>query len=512
MADHARYFATLLTLALAACGTTPVDDSTHVPADPVEPTEPTNPGEPGDPVEPTDPVDPADPVDPVDPIEPGLAPLGCDEPHQQWFAEQNNWWIDTAWLGVVGDGRFVSHSHHANGGDQLLRASDGEPAGGLMIGRPLDFSADQERVAYWRDDAVVVAEVAGNATLREFPTPGGSWQAHRVELSPDGEWIAMARCSDDGEGLEIEAVSVSTDQNWSWNLSANESQFCPGWASHNALEIDIAGGFVAVAEPQSGVVWLHSLADGSARAIEAHPSEREADDQWWNGQPILDLALSPDGGELATSGWDDTVRRWRTSDLALIDERPAGWVVLNLMTYTTPFATSPLAYSHDGRALAYLTDEGRAGIIDTASGQTTLTIESASEEPPDHWGGPEQNWGIAFFAFDPTDDALVVVETGGTQFFGCEREIEAPMTEPILRLTAPTEVRPGERWSFELEVESAGIWVGVSWALDEWALSPYFATTDPGWVFSEPGEHRVRFVADDGFHQVERELVVQVRD
>lgn len=486
-------------LAFAACGTTPIDgeEATYAPPAIAEPSEP------GAPI-----VDPVGPT--VEPTQ-RAALLSCESPERSWFVEQQNWWIDTAWLGVLGKGRLVGHTHLANNGHQLLRASDGAMAGGLQMGQPLDFSTDQTRVAMWQQEVLVVTDTSTETELFRQDVEGGPWRSHRVELSPDGSWLAYARCSEDGEQLDIDAIHLDGRARWTWAIETNDSFWCPGWASHNALEMDIAGDHVVAAEPGTGVVWVHSLTNGSARALEAHPTVPvDESGQWWATEPILDIALSPDGSELATSGQTEVMRRWSTSDLELIDERPVGWTILNLMTYTTPFGSSPLAYSPDGSALAFVDPDNSVRVLDRQTGEVALSVGAGSSEPPEHWGEREHSWGIASIGFDQHGSALVIVETGGTQLFGCPVEAETPSRAPQLTVSAPAEVRVGERWVFEVNVEAPDALVGISWAMDDWELSPFVATPDNGWSFGEPGEHTVRFVVDDGVHQVSDEIRVRV--
>lgn len=495
-----RILIACLALPLVACGTTPISaEFTGVELEPEATGGPEPVATPEQPVEAPPAVVPAD----------SETLLGCADPTQRWFNEQGNWWIDTGWLGILGNDQFVVHSQQINNSETLLRVSDGAVAGGLLTPVAIEYDDAHNVGVYWMQEAFEVRDVASQQVLQTIEMPGGSWQTYRVEMSPDGHTVATARCSENGANLEIDSYELASGVHRTWSVPTNDAPFCPGWASHNAIPFDVAADTVITAEPGTGAALVLSTVDGSSRTVAVHPEDM-GEDQFWYEQPVLDVAVHPDGTEFATSGLDGTVRRWRLDDLTMIDERDASWIVVNTQTYTTPFAVSPIVYSHDGNALAYTATDERAGVVSLRTGEDAIFVPTGAGDAPEHWADWRPSWGIAELGFAPDDRSLIVVESGGTQLFGCPLNAATEPRALEVEVTAERTTRIGEAWSFDVEVVSGHELVGAQWSLDGVQLAPLQYLQEWRWVFTELGAHTFRLVLDDGLTTAEEVLEIEV--
>jgi WD40 repeat protein len=499
-----RLLVVSLVLPIVACGTAPISSEfTGVDFEPTGTAEPIHAeiptGEFGGPPD----------EEPLVQPEETTAVLGCENPAQRWFNAQQNWWIDTGWLGILGDDQFVVHAQQIANSETVSRASDGSSAGSLLTPVAIEYDDAQTTGIYWAQEVFEIREVASQRVLHTIELPGGNWQTYRMEMSPDGRTVASARCSEDGENLEIEAFELASGGRQSWAIPTNGSVYCPGWASHNAIPFDVAADTVITADAGTGTVIVLSTIDGSMRTVVAHEPDSDVKALWYE-QPVLDVAIRPDGSEFATSGLDGSVRRWRLDDLSRIDERDSSWIVVNTQTYTTPFAVSPLLYSHDGQTLAYTARDDRAGLVNLQTGNTEVFIPTASDEPTGHMRESVPNWGIAELGFSREDRAVIVVETGGTQLFGCAKPVR---TEPaVLEFAVDAErmTRVGEAWTFDIQVLSGQQYVSGQSSLNGLQLAPLRHLNEWSWVFNEAGTQTFRLLLDDGRTSVDEVFEIEV--
>lgn len=174
------------------------------------------------------------------------------------------------------------------------------------------LSADGRRVLAHAGEAVKIWDAATGRLLRELPPDG---YPNAVALAPDGARVLVA-------GVSGERLWRVTDDKLLW---------------HRNLE-DADQAQSAVFSPDGRRLFL-ARASGRIAEIDAATGERM---RQLNGHAALvnELALSADGGSLASAGWDDVLRIW---DLA------TGEVQEAITDLDGPVAD--LAFSRDGTRL-----------------------------------------------------------------------------------------------------------------------------------------------------------------
>jgi WD40 repeat protein len=128
-----------------------------------------------------------------------------------------------------------------------------------------------------------------------------------------------------------------------------------------------------------GSMEIFTIADGSSMGV-------------FNGNSsgIASLAFSPDGGSIASAGWDNTIQTWNVSS-GQVDQ------VLYQSQNSSPISTfRKVAFSPDGK-LAAVSNYGEAiSLIDALSGQKVSTTGNASGD-------------YGAMAFDPEGKRLAAV-------------------------------------------------------------------------------------------------------
>jgi dipeptidyl aminopeptidase/acylaminoacyl peptidase len=244
----------------------------------------------------------------------------------------------------------------------------------VAAGRPLGeprLSPDGGRVAFVSDGLVVV-DVAGGAvrllTSEPAPAAARSLGGGVFEWSPDGEAVVYtARAG----GLWWQPASGGPAR----CIVEDPEARAPSVSRDGRVAYQVEHRFVAV--------------DGRRISGDA--------------DFVNDPAWSPDGTTVVWQEWDVPAMPW---DASRIMTAPAdGTAPPRVLAGGVGIQVQQPRCSPDGRALAYLSDEGgwlNLVVLDLASGSTAVF-----DEPFEH-GGPTWGPGQRSFAWSPNSDALVV--------------------------------------------------------------------------------------------------------
>jgi eukaryotic-like serine/threonine-protein kinase len=261
--------------------------------------------------------------------------------------------------------------------------------------RSVEFSPDSSRVASASEDKTVrLWDVAAN---REIGTlRGHTGFVTDVGFSPDGRRIVSA--SEDGtvkvwEGSAVEPATTAVHRHWvprvaffpdgSKVATACWDNAIRIWDVGTGREIRVLRGTTEFAETRQGrePEIVHSLAispDGGRLAS----TNRSGTVLVWDAATggllhtlrghegrTLGVAFHPEGRRLASAGWDGAVRSWDadTGEPIRVFRGPRGVAIT-------------AAYSPDGSRIASAFTDGTVRIWDPASGQEVLRLDCESSE------------------------------------------------------------------------------------------------------------------------------------
>jgi WD40 repeat protein len=199
---------------------------------------------------------------------------------------------------------------------------------------------------------VEVLDVATGRSLLSRPTVSG-WQLRRPAIARDGSSTAFARPDGEVEIVEVDtgATTVIPDSA-AWTASLD---FAPdgGLLAGSAMD-----GSVAVWDLRTGELVASLEAHGEPVPVTSSEAELG-----FRGHQVL---FRPDGSELATGGYDGTVRVWD----------PATDRIRRLHTFG--YEVFSLAYSPDGTRLAAADGSGTLVVLDADTGAVVGEPERVS--------------------------------------------------------------------------------------------------------------------------------------
>jgi hypothetical protein len=439
-----------------------------------------------------------------------------------WTALTDDWEINygSPRLQVSPDGALIVRQDLY--GQGWFRARDGAWLGAERDLQALSMDAPWTRqVVPGVDDRLVLEALPGRAEIMVLdPTGGlpGDWSpAHTPTLawSSDGQQLVALSCwyVDGGErvttltswdlanGAQVLQVEIDADcRSWSW-IDTQPLILSPDGA--RAL-------FTFEQDPRLHEV---SLTTGEHRAHDVLEAPPVADEETlYGGTPVfLDLAIRPDGQELAATLRDGSLRRWRLSDLSPVGEPiPAAVVAINEYTYG-PSVESPLAWSPDGAFLVHLDATGEAVLTDASSGEPRVVFSRPELERPEHVPEDSFNPATAFHFFDGGRGLLIQHELGLSLWrqdspsvtpesapLAVTASADAASATPGQTVTVALQVSPAERLSVRrllIDGQPTGAaTLGDHLSLESW----------------EPGPVFLRVLADDGHQEASSAPVVLV--
>jgi serine/threonine protein kinase/WD40 repeat protein len=173
---------------------------------------------------------------------------------------------------------------------------------------------------------------------------------------------------------------------WEWRYLANRAGAESRVLSLPALPLTVAcrGGVVLVGDLSGHVYAIHGVSGAPELVAQ-------------RGVPARDLALSPDGTQFVVAETSESTM--------LIQSTKTGEVVRILAADLGP--PTSVAWSDDGRWLAYATFHGRAAVLDLQTGSEVQRVGPAISEMPDPADVRFRDGMVRFF---PACDGFIVAE------------------------------------------------------------------------------------------------------
>ncbi|MFT4704849.1 MAG: hypothetical protein ACI81R_002557 [Bradymonadia bacterium] len=431
--------------------------------------------------------------------------MGCEGPEVAWSVEEQNWWLDVGYVGLTPEHGVLLRGQMIQESLPLRGAVDGELLGTRMHDEVIDLSADGTIEATRSPEGITIRDRSSGRALSTMASIDSSSGLKRFELSPSGERFGMLSCLFDTEGVELEIRSADGDSLHRWILPEVSEFGCIGWADHNAYAMDVHDDWAVVANPTSGSVWVYSLASGDARELVAHEDLQQ--EEWERHLSVVDIQIHPSGREFATAGRDGWVYRWDTETLAAIGEgHETSLVALNTQTFTTGFFASPVSYSPNGAAFAFVNDEGSVVVIDLRTDEVLATTPSTSVRQDDR-PVTVNNTGVAFMGFSTDSRSLVIIENGATQLLTCGLEFSTTQA-PTLQVDAPARGPAGTAFRVTITTSTATGYAGLSVVLDGEPSYWQAGSTEQDFFLTTPGEHEILFTLSDGQQSVEQRVTI----
>jgi WD40 repeat protein len=222
------------------------------------------------------------------------------------------------------------------------------------------FSPDgRELAAGLRGGNVKVWDARTGKEVRTLK--GHAAKIEAVAYSPDGRWLLSSadrtvKVWDAHTGQEKEALRGPTN-------SVFQLAYGPDGTRLAARMLDTSGGFGTTVK-----IWDVTSGQG-ARVLCVHDPVSRGGQSWGEA---CDLAYSPDGGRLATSGIEGAVRVWDTRSGRQLFALPGQTYFQRLEIGSVNVC--PVMFSPDGSRLASATDEGTVHVWDAKTGKEVRAL------------------------------------------------------------------------------------------------------------------------------------------
>lgn len=188
-------------------------------------------------------------------------------------------------------------------------------------------------------------------TSEQREIPGVAFQPDAAAMSPDGDLVTVP-CSDD---LCVwETTSGELVDTWSGGHLV-------AWSPEGDLLATNSGS----EDGKAGIVLLAADGGDEVQALAGHEIADATDG---SAGEVTDLAFSPDGSTLASSGTDGTVRLWSTADGSLLQTLE-----------TTSDRPDSLAFDPTGDRLAVAALDAEVEVWDVGTGQVEGTLQAESQ-------------------------------------------------------------------------------------------------------------------------------------
>ena len=273
-----------------------------------------------------------------------------------------------------------------------------------LVGGALSWSSDGSVFVTEGPDGSGVVDIR-NATTGQSVL---SWKGHDIDIndvafSPDGTLVATA-----GDDAALRVWNVATgelrrefragdgDSVWSPTFSRDGARLAAAWGGKIwVFELDRTEPVVEFDAPAAARISFD--ADGTRLAWGRTDGPTATVGEIATGQIVLrvgeeerwinDVAYSPDGRHLATSGGDGVARIW---------DAETGALAMSVVGHSGPIGT--VAWSLDGATLATGSDDGTARVWDVTGSVARQVVAVA---------GSGTRSGVADIAFSPDGERLM---------------------------------------------------------------------------------------------------------
>lgn len=489
----------LALLPLAACGTNPADD---LAVDGVVPDA-------GSAMSDVLGHDTAHQHDAVDrpPIVTGESPLATCDAEPLWRFEEAGFWFDRASFGITPNEGLLMLSHHDGMSGGVWRTTDGERVGstGSRVFDAVDArwhrSVATGYARSFRVETVVTGDVLFEAEL-DLERPQ-DWLG--ATISADGTTAAALRCEQE-VGTKLVLVDVDRRETAEFDVPMDGAINCWAYGDRPHMAFTPGADAVVFSMPASADLYRLDVTSGSVERVVAHPDV--VDGGAWSPDPdLLDLALSPDGTTVATSGADGRLRLWSVDDLAPIGEGfESGWRILNVM-FAPPHAASPIAWSPAGDLLAHIDPDGNVVVRSADDGVVLHTFDMPGDIDNDVGVSP----GVGALTFTPDGAALAAADMHGASMWGCYTPDPEPSHALSVTLDVPETAPVNEPVTFVATHLGSDHFHTHRFLVDDTIVHFGGPDREMTWYPVEPGTYVVTVIVDDGASQVSASRPITIR-
>ena len=403
---------------------------------------------------------------------------------------------------VSAGGDYVSYVH---------RTIDGAP-----LGIPTDHSAAVMDTA-WEvtastryPDMLEVKAVQADVVLSWFPLPGSPlvsapWlRATYPAISPDGGRAAVLMCWDQvGEGETTSTLTVWDLATETEALSLDLGVGCKDGSlgSRQYLQFNHDGDWMVIVLPGTYTLLTVDVLTGHTSVLDIEAiSDGEVVEHPGYADPVLALALTPDGKQLAISTRHGQAHRIAMPSLELLETLSVGVFRVHQHSYM-PSLQSPLAWSPDSRQLAMTNEDGEPTILDVTNNTVPFILRRPRLTGDDYGLSlPGSPGYLLAMAFRPDGNGLVTLgEAGLSGWLGHD---VAPVDEaPTASVAASTASKIVKGTEFPVNVYAKGFSdLAVRTLLVDGTMRPGQSAFGGPLVFGawQTGTYTIQVQVDDG--------------
>ncbi len=445
--------------------------------------------------------------------DPSVMSAQCGEVIEpDWFEVEPSPWYQPRSFGFSPNSALLLRSDAMMGSALAHRTVDGErffsPMGAYTHALDRSWRLAARSQAYTRNVEVVERETGDVIATVQLGQEHSSVAS--AAFGPQAKTVSVVTCQQ--AATYVTSWSVADDAQVS-RVQLEPHAPCSSWSEPSPqVKYTPDGRALVVVVPATGHLAFLDLETGEYRSVLAH-EPHDSEEPMLPTEGVLDHAVHPGGGLVATSGAKGRVRLWTIPHLEPVGEEfAAGVAAVNVNTYAPPHRVSPLAWSPDGSVLAMMSESNEV-VLRERSGRVVSTL--AAPEPEQLV--PESTTEGAInppmeIAFDDTG-RIGVGAYASIGMWSCGQaatEHAEGALDAQVELEGPEELRVGQRGIFHAHVDGAAAPVVMRLFIDGEEHAWPQTTASWNWSAHEPGTYSVRLEVDDGTASASREMTVEV--